>query len=114
MKKITSVILTLAATLAFSVTAFASIPVNRGAVAGNMQHHGYAAQSGDWIYCLVREDSENFIYMRMKKDGSNIQTLSRERMSGSAAGDLICSMIDGAMRLRGEETAPYLVKIYSK
>lgn len=71
--------------------------------------------AGDWIYFLARETKEDYnhtSYMRMKTDGSNIQLLNQEKTYASAvAGDVVCSMVGEAMRLRGEEAAPYLKRI---
>lgn len=71
--------------------------------------------SGDWIYCLITPDGDKFderFYIRIKKDGSDMQMLyDGELMRGTVAGDIICSQINGTMRIHDNGPEPYLEQI---
>lgn len=70
---------------------------------------------GDWIYCfagLEKGDYDNRFYMRIKTNGRDMQILNEEQMfQCSVAGDVVCSMLEGAMRIREDNQVPYLEQI---
>lgn len=74
--------------------------------------------AGDWVYFSAIQEGETYdksYYVRIRTDGSDFQILSKEWLvNPSVAGDLIVSMMDGAMRIKEGEQGVYLEQISAR